>query len=335
MYLGTTFDFEQAQNVGLKWEDALQSIIRLGVRPVRIGIKWSRIEREKGKYRWDVYDHILTKLKENNVPIVLCVGMKSPRWPEFYIPRYIHEGSQLSNNQVIGLSNNRLCDHLFDFIVKTLTRYKSFDNVRWIQVENEPFFPFGPNKWSISGELLKKELQIVKNTISLPTIVTEQGLPTTGVLSEFTKGKWTTKKHLLSIDNLDIIGFNVFPQISGKLFGLKPHIYKASHFSWKYLEYWIQRVLKSTKQCWISELQSEPWESREVNYRDAYGNPTCNPDLVIKYISRIKTYGKKSTVKTLLWGTEFHLGCKQKGNPSWIKMYSHLRLTAEANILSS
>lgn len=312
MQLGTTFDIEQAYKFGLDFGKALQELINLGISPIRIGIKWNRVITQKSQQDWDDYDKMFEILHSSKVPTILQVGMKSPQWPEFYIPKWVEEKEQL--NGEITTQNKFLVENLLDFIAKTLKRYDKLTNIKWIQIENEPFLKIPPFSRHIGIDLLEEELRLVRQLTNLPILLTDQGLPTTGILAEYAKGRFNYKKKLL--ENSDTFGLNVFPKIRGLLFGIKEHAFSANSLAWLYLQKWLHRAEKTSKECWVTELQAEPWGPKKLDFKNAYSDTTCNPEMVRAYLERLKHMGFETI---LIWGSEFHLACEKQGNSEWLE----------------
>ena len=120
----------------------------------------------------------------------------------------------------------------------------------------------------------------------------------------------------------DQFGFNIYPLFEHKSIFKLNQTFKASSIGWKYFKYLSSRLIKSSDQkiFHIAELQAEPWQEERVSWDDAYANKTCNPDLVLEYISKLSQIGVKTI---LLWGTEFHIKCASRGNNEWIeKIYN-------------
>ncbi|MFC1780605.1 hypothetical protein ACFLY9_02830 [Patescibacteria group bacterium] len=311
MQLGTTFDIDYATHLGLNWKDTLEQIVNLKLSPIRIGIKWSRVKVQKKKYNWLDYDEILELLDSKNIPILLSVGMKSPRWPEFFIPDWIETNT---TNSIIDINESNIKDSLFEFIKITIERYKHLRNIKWLQVENEPFLESGPNKLRISQDLLKEEVSFVRSISNRQILLTAQGLPTTGLLAEYLKGRYKYKNKLINI--ADIIGFHVYPKFEHESLLNKPKTFSASKTAWKYLQKLFNKTQSVNKECWCTELQAEPWQVELVSHKDTYVNKTCNPKMVKNYIKKLENIGFKTI---LVWGTEFHIKCEHEGNDKWIK----------------
>ncbi|MBU0976154.1 MAG: hypothetical protein ABIE03_05105 [Patescibacteria group bacterium] len=326
MKIGTTFDLERAQNWGLNCKKSLERIIDLGLSPIRIGIKWNKVcnnsppkadqpmarklkdqNLKQGNYNWTEYDHIFEYLNRNKIPTILATGMKSPQWPEYYTP----------NNLItqFTINNPKFKNSLFSFINACIKRYSHLSNITHIQIENEPFLPSGPNKRRLSEVLLTEEISKAREKTKLPILLTAQGLPTTGIIAEYLRGRHKYKKTLTDLGNA--IGLNIFPVIHDHFLFGSTKTFKASKLAWKYFDRLVNEIKSKDKECLITELQAEPWEGKEPDFKNPYGNKTCNPDMVKDYLKRVGDIGIETV---LLWGIEFHLKCETQGNDTWIKM---------------
>jgi len=313
MKIGVTFDYEQCTNLGLDWKEVLNYTVKFGIPIVRIGLKWSKIETEKGKFNWSVYDEILQFLERNNTKVILCLGMKSPRWPEFFIPEWLgfkgYKGFKVQNN------NDILRQRLFLFLEKAIKRYLEFKSISTIQLENEPLLKSGPQKGRIDQLFLIEEFSYLKTLTNLKIILNAQALPTTGIIAEYLKGRNEYKKKLIEI--CDAFGMNIYERFEGKTLGGFKKTFRAGKFVWRYLKSLINHANIYKKEIVVTELQAEPWQFGEVDLKDAYANRTCNPKMVLQNIQRVKNLGIETI---LLWGFEFHIACKMMGNDEWVKL---------------
>ena len=92
---GTTF----SQHVlGSKWRDALNAADGLGIRFLRIGAYWSDIQpNSEGSYNFTELDALLAEMHRKGYTALVTVGMKAPRWPEYYIPNWAFKDIPKSN----------------------------------------------------------------------------------------------------------------------------------------------------------------------------------------------------------------------------------------------
>ncbi len=318
-FLGTTFCENYCNFLKLDAKDVLDKIITLHINPVRIGVYWDEVEYEpefryqsnKNNFDFKHFDWIIEKLDKNNIDIILAVGAKVPRWPEFHLPDFIQEKYDFKKGEAIN--NPFLLAETKRYIGETIKRYKNIKSIKWIQVENEPYEPFGPNKWIIHPEFLAQEIHYVKSLCKLPIILTGGGMDPIPPWIGNIYGKFERTYKLLEQDS-DIIGLDVYPVIPHE-FLWKMRYFRANEANWKNLEKIKHEIEAHNKRVWITELQAEPWEAGKMNTKSANANESCNPNLVCAYLKKSQEIGFE---KILLWGSEFWLACEKDRNTAWV-----------------
>ena len=162
--LGVTFSSRYASDIGLDWRATyLATLDDLGVKKIRLPVYWDLVEKTEGQYDFSDIDWELEQAKKRNAEIVLVVGQKVPRWPECAIPDWASSSDQKRQ------------DSLRSFIEVVINRYKNNSEIKYWQVENEPFLLFGvcpaPNP-----NLLDSEIALVRRLdSSRKIIVTDSG----------------------------------------------------------------------------------------------------------------------------------------------------------------
>ena len=122
--IGTTFSPLQCEYFGMDWKKAYLAILDEGFDIIRVSAYWDEIEKEEGVYDFTVLDWQVEQARKKGVPVVLAVGIKVPRWPEYHIPDWLEE--QMRFGIGAKISNNRLLrEKTFQFIEKTVLRYKA------------------------------------------------------------------------------------------------------------------------------------------------------------------------------------------------------------------
>src|SRR5689334_13835364 len=96
MRLGLTFSPSNAIARGLAWQSAYQQILDLAPALVRIGAYWSEIEATQGVCDFSTLDWLLDQAQQRQQSVVMSVGMKAPRWPEFYLPAWLGDVSSIT-----------------------------------------------------------------------------------------------------------------------------------------------------------------------------------------------------------------------------------------------
>src|SRR5690606_18841192 len=99
-------------------------------------------------------------------PLVITLGVKAPRWPEFYYPAWIeHKTTSHESTRIAILT----------LIEKTMQQLQKFSCITHWQVENEPLDPSGPEQEKISLDFLKAEIALVRSLDARPIIVSVWG----------------------------------------------------------------------------------------------------------------------------------------------------------------
>lgn len=317
--IGTTFARGYAESLGLDPKKTLDEIIKLGLNPIRIGVYWEEVEIKPGQFDFSNFDWIVEKLSYAKIDIILAIGAKTPRWPEFHLPEFIRAKYHFKNKEVIN--NNDFLADVKVYLKKVLDHYKNEQQIKYIQVENEPFEPFGPNKWTLSLKFVAEEIKYVREMTRLPIIITNGGMDPIPPIIGHVYGKYKRLGECLN-QNTDLVGLDVYPIIPQKV--LEKYFYfKAGESQWKKLaeiKNQIENNKGQKKKAWITELQAEPWEPKKMNTANPLANPSCNPDLVGQYLKKCQQLGFEVI---LLWGVEFWLACQNDGNNQWIKAISN------------
>jgi hypothetical protein len=228
--LGVTYSSRYAKDINLNWQEAYIAILDdLQVKKIRIPVYWDLIEPKEGEYNFIDLDWQLSEARKRNAKIILTVGQKVPRWPECYIPNWTKD--DVAKKKVA----------LLQMIQTVVERYKNNPEVKYWQVENEPFLAFGVCP-TPDPELLGSEVDLVKNLDpTRQVIVTDSG-----ELSLWFKAASFS----------DIFGTTMYRTIWKEGWGYYDYPIGPRFFQFKHnLVKWIDG--KDT--TIVIELQAEPW----------------------------------------------------------------------------
>ena len=123
MKFGATFSNKYCFELGLEPLAALEEILKmLPLQTVRLCAYWDEIEQKEGNFDFSLLDGQI-KLIGKKTDLVIALGRKVPRWPEFHEP-------------VWALSKDKefLISALQNYIKKTVEKYKSLENLKMWQV---------------------------------------------------------------------------------------------------------------------------------------------------------------------------------------------------------
>jgi hypothetical protein len=90
--VGLTFSPREAAYRDLPWRHAFDAALDAAPSLVRVGAYWSEIESTPGEYDFTTLDWLLDRATARQQRVLLTVGMKAPRWPEYYLPAPEHFG---------------------------------------------------------------------------------------------------------------------------------------------------------------------------------------------------------------------------------------------------
>jgi hypothetical protein len=297
MNLGTTFSYRECQSLGLDPWEALEAVTGLGLSPVRIGTYWDEIEPEKGKYDFSFLDRQAEILTKGKTEIVLELGMKAPRWPEYYLPVWLQD-KEINSEEVL--------DRVLVFLERVVKKYGKNPQVKWLNVENEPLNYSGPNDKRIASATLKKEIGLVGRLSGKPVILNSwvEMHPRRRFLRKVLRGE---KAVDCCLEWGDILGLSLYPKYPGS------PLIKDHH--WLFLKGILKKAKDLKKQVWVTELQASPWEEKRKS-------SIFSPSDIIDYFNQLKSLGF-STI--LFWGAEFWYQQLKEGNQKWWQLVKNLR----------
>jgi hypothetical protein len=229
------------------------------------------------------------------------VGMKAPRWPEYYLPSWLRKGLDLPKGADVA-QDPRVRQATLQFVAQVIQHERGRTNIKYWQVENEPLDPSGPRQWTIDGGFLAEEIGLVRSLDKTRPIVASMFVDTSpvGLLPPWHNQLQDTARKLLSL--ADILGLDVYP--------VRPAATKSFALSFKWPVWlWESRVralqgLAQTagKQTWISEAQAEPWLPARLVDMGTSPSRNAAPGLTTSTVDHFQADGF-STI--LLWGVEY------------------------------
>lgn len=290
MQFGTTFSHRHIRQLGLDPVQSLERVIGMGFAKLRLCIYWDEVQPSPDAWNVEEVRRYLVRCTEHKQQVVLVIGMKSPRWPEFYVPTWAEE---------------QLEGHLLQFIERAVRELKAFSCITHWQVENEPLDPSGPQNQKVEFALLEKEVATVRKHDERPVLLTAWGnaarrrnvLPNLAELS-------------------DVVGIDVYYKQYSQVLMVKT--YKGPEDNEKSLSEYLKRL---NTPVWITELQAEPWEKNEHDYlSDA--PPSCSDRLLKEYVEK----AMRLPVEVIFfWGVEYWLWRAERGDSCYLELWNRLK----------
>lgn len=322
--MGTTFSPIQSKYLDMDWKNTCIAALDLGFDIIRLGAYWSAIEKEEDVYDFSVLDWQVKEARQKKIPVALVVGMKAPRWPEYFIPGWVLERTDLPYGSDLS-RNSYLRERTLKFIEKVINHYKDEPIVRYWQVENEPLDRIGDRHWFVGGSLLEEEVALVRrlDVKNRPVVLTVATFP--NKFLRFTAMLFVQHGSLKKCSELaDIVGLNVYPTV-GHSSGRKKYYFRTTRKEReRYFSELIAYVRERGKKVWITELQSEPWEPGHLVYKEKDKPLTITPGEAKECFMELRGLDVEAF---FFWGVEYWLFRQIRyGDTEWIKMFSGLKV---------
>lgn len=285
MKIGATYSHREIGWLKLDPAASLATTLDLNFDILRLGVYWDESQPTKAKFDFSAIKTALDQCQARQQAVMVSVGMKAPRWPEYYLPNWLKVESVEETEQPV-----------LAFIEKAVTELKDYDCIKIWQVENEPLDPSGLKQWAIPVELLAKEVALVRSLDKRPIHINLWG-----------DNVVKSAKYDIAASLADTVGIDIYyhqPAEEG---------YHGPNFNWNQFMIWRLRKLFSLqhKPLYITELQAEPWEhNNDLKFGPNPGS--INSEYVRKNFQQAKRLRPQAI---FFWGLEYWLWRAQQGNP--------------------
>lgn len=310
--LGTTFSQLQCRYLDLDYKETFQSISSMGFDYIRLCAYWNEIEPVAQQYDFSILDWLIEQSSNHSMKIVLAVGMKAPRWPEFHFPRWIEEAFDTSQaNQPLD-SDTALREHALKYLERLIDHTKDAVISFW-QVENEALNKPGVASGRyLSQAFIQQEIDLVKRISG-----SNNKILLTNSVSMLPFGNDDKNAVTASLPLADAIGLNVYTKVP-----LNESLYMEAYpFFWKKLAEWQAEIVGNGKEAWVAEAQAEPWEWHKLVATDKSNYPSTSPEAATELVLRLGNLGYDTI---LLWGCEYWYWQMKHGNLEWLQAIEKL-----------
>ena len=252
--LGGTFRPESFDSFA-QAEEALEILETWGLKAVRIGIRWSRVQTHPhGKLRLGEYFRVLDKALELGFEVTLNVGpIKSAGWPEQFIPEAVERVCQIQKGDCVFLDHDLAAHALeyFDKLLEALAKRYPAGTFVALQPDNECFKQFGVLELTASPEYLRTLVEkINRHYPDTPLLLNSSGRREVREILNF--------QRLSGLTNPLIIGYNYY-FVTDTTAGFYPLC--------RYVDDFVRMNLDTPRLSYvgenlayeITECQAEPW----------------------------------------------------------------------------
>ena len=288
---GVDYSESQAAYLGLDPAETYSAIINdLGAKHIKIHINWNATEPTRSQFDFTSLDRMVKEAEENEVQLILVIGLKTGRWPECHTPNWFKQ-IQPENRQ----------EEIIRYISTIVGRYKNSEAVAFWQVENEAIIEFGTcSDWYYEQgtSLLNAEVAAVRALDPERKII----ISDSGELST-----WTEVAEIG-----DVVGVTMYRSswdATENTFGLNPYTFLAPEFysaKATFIESYYGKPVISV------ELQAEPWASKGLAEASLKEQAiSMNPELFTENVEFAKQAGLGAYY---FWGAEWWYWMKTKHN---------------------
>lgn len=305
-------------------DDFIKFLKDKNIQIVRMGIFFNNCPNGDILY----YKEYLEKFTEAQIQLILCPGIKAPRWPEIHIDENVI--NRLYRFRLPKTGHVLKKDDPLAIYALSLQKeiYTNLDSLRIpvfaIQPENEPFKMFGEYKWLISKELLLEEFKLAKSKFPNSRLMVNCSI-------EFNQLKYTYKFleefRKNNIGTRCILGFNFYTEVpknlKDRISVILNNLVKRGNDIGSLKEYARKFEIQ------VSEFQFEPWycESEDKNLLEPGNNWRQFAKSLIylarftggegrkrKYFLKNMLNDRDKTIDVSLWGIEEFYSKKKTNN---------------------
>ncbi len=234
---GVSFSKFHSDELELDWKKVYLALLDdLKVRDFRLSAHWPNTEPEDGKFNFSELDFQMREAQKRGASVILAVGRRLPGWPECHIPGWVQKLDQETRNH-----------KLLQYVEAVVSRYKSFDNIKYWQVENEPYFTAFSRSdcGSLDENLLREEIDLVRRLDpNHPILLTDSG----------DWGTWYK-----AYRNGDAFGTTMYLYVYFRQGGISEPIKYPLVPAFYRIKQNIIRIIFGKKPSLVIELSAEPW----------------------------------------------------------------------------
>ena len=297
---GVSFSRFHTDELGLDWKETYLAVLNdLKVRNFRFSAHWPLTEPEDDKYNFEELDFQIQEAKKVNASVILAVGRRLPGWPECHEPAWLKaaDSKPKAEDEIKKYKQEKI----LKYIKTVVNRYKNYDNVKYWQIENEPFLTFFSKQTcgELDQEFIDKEVELVKRLdASRPVIITDSG--------EF--GTWYK-----AYQRGDIFGTSMYLYIWWQ-HGIGPFRYPITPVFFR-IKHNLIKLIFGEKPAIVIELSAEPWLLQPIV------NTSIETQLsrmgIDKFNEMIEFSSRTSFDTFYLWGAEWWYWMEQNDHPEF------------------
>ena len=274
-------------------------VLGLGVRHVRLSAYWDAVEPAPGAYDFAEIDALLAVAERHDVDVLLTVGMKAQRHPEYFIPPWLlqippadpalrAQGATISDDPAISGSALAMIEAVVLHVAPNTA-------VTAWQAENEPYIGSPrASDWVIGRDYVQDLIAVIRaaDPLSRPIVVNHAGYYSYD-------DSWRP-----ALEDADILAQSIYPfrrlavlgrTVIAPILEIGPLV---PNYPWR-----ADVARKDGRDFWITEMQAEPWAGFPE-----LADPATPRDITPGRFFTILDYSRRSGAsRVYLWGAEWWL----------------------------
>ena len=281
-----------------------------GARYVRLSVEWSQIEPVEGRYDFTLVDALLRESERHGASVLLTVGVKGQRHPEYYIPAWAFPDGRLGRGAVIEL-DSALAQRALAMIRTTVAHVSASAAIDSWGADNEPYV------MSARVGLLSLSRELVRAEVAAIRAADPQQRPVSIAHAQIYSFETVWRG---VIEDADVMAVSLYPFRNQPLLG-RTFIFPIMELGplTPNFPYHAREAALAGDGFWVTEMQAEPWAESDIRLFTP-SNPS--PNLDEAKLRRNLDYARRTGAsRVYLWGSEWWLFTKERqGDSRWMEL---------------
>jgi len=280
---------------------------------VRLSVEWSEVEPAEGVFDFTTLDALLAEAVARDISVLLTVGMKAQRHPEYYIPGWLLERVDLPRDAVVSQDPvlRAAALRMVRAVIEHTAGAPAID--AW-GAENEPYVPSKrANGWKLDRSYIRELIALIRSLDpALRPVVINQGQQS--VFDRF-ETHWRR-----AIEDADVLAVSLYPFRNFEVLGIRMvvPIVELGPFGPNFAHQ-ARAAYKAGDDYWITEMQAEPWTDHDARLLSPEA-PSPNLDAG-KFRKNIEYARRTGATRVYLWGAEWWLmQADRYGDHTWLDL---------------
>ncbi len=281
-----------------------------GARYVRLSVEWSQVEPVEGRYDFRLVDALLAEAEGHGASVLLTVGMKGQRHPEYYIPDWALAEGRPPWGAVIE-RDSELGQRTLAMVRATVAHVAASPAIDSWGADNEPYVTSRrADRWALSRELVQAEVAAIREADPGKRPVS---IGHAQIFAGDTRWRGI-------IEDGDAMAVSIYPFRNGHLAG-RPMIFPIMEMGplTPNFPYHAREAAAAGAAFWITEMQAEPWAEGDIRL---FTPSKPSPNLDAGKFRRSIDYARRTGAsRVYLWGSEWWLFTEERqGDSRWMEL---------------